>query len=118
MEFKRPQGMFYPQIYTRFTVKVEGSDEIEEFYIQDLTEKFFDSAVEIILENHGKNETFNKAANTMALPLGIQRVRESYRAVFKEKISLVCIKMGTYEIAAINALCIKNREDLIVPDVS
>lgn len=118
MEFKRRDGSLYPQIYSTFQVKVKDSDESEEFFIQDLTENFFDVAVDFIVENHARGAVFHRAANTLADEAGIQRVSNMYRNVFKEKISLICIKMGTNEVVGLNALTIKAKGELIQPDVS
>jgi hypothetical protein len=115
MEFKRSE--VYPMIYNTFSVKVKDSNEVEEYFIQDLTENYHDQAVDFIVENHAKGAVFHRAANTLANESGIQRVREMYRNVFKENISLICFRMGTEEIAGLNALTVKNRENLIVPAV-
>lgn len=118
MEFKRPDGSLYPIIYGTFSVKVKDGDEVEEFYIQDLTENFFDQAVDFIVANHARGAVFHRAAKTLADDSGIQRVREMYRNVFKEKISLICLKMDTNEVVGLNALGVKTRETLIKEDVS
>jgi UDP-glucose 4-epimerase len=118
MEFKRPEPSLYPQIFGTFSVKSKKSDEVEEFYIQDLTENFFNDAVNFIVKNHARGAVFHKAAKTLVNESGVQRVRDAYRNVFKEKISLICLKMGTNEIVGLNALTIKTRENLIKPDVN
>lgn len=117
MEFKRPEPNLYPQLYATFKVKAKGSDEEEEFYIQDLTEEHFNDAVNVIVENHAKGAVFHKAANTLTGDSGIQRVREMYRNVFKEKISLICLKTGTNEIAGVNALTVKTAANLMGDEV-
>jgi hypothetical protein len=116
MEFKRPEFSLYPQIYSSF--KAKNGDEDEEFFIQDLTEDFFDRAVDFIVENHAKGGEFHRAAKTLTGDEGIKRVREHYRNVFKEKISIICLKMGTGEIAGLNALTIVTKENAIKPLVS
>lgn len=118
MEFKRPDGSLYPLIYGTFSVKVKDGDEVEEFYIQDLTENFFDQAVDFIVANHARGAVFQRAAKTLADDSGIQRVREMYRNVFKEKISLICLKMDTNEVVGLNALGVKSKDTLIKEDVS
>lgn len=112
----RAAGSFVPQTYSTFKVKVEGGEE-EEFYIRDLTEEFFDDAVNVIVENHAKGAVFHKAAKTLANESGLQRVNRHYRRVFEENISLICLKRKTNEIAGVNALTIKTRNDLIMPEV-
>lgn len=116
MEFKRPEGTLYPIIHSTFKVKAEGSKE--EFYIQDLTENFFDAAVDFIVANHAKGAVFHRAAKTLATEEGVAKVSNMYRNVFKGKISLICLKMGTNEIAGLNALYVKSKDDVVLPDVS
>lgn len=115
MEFQRPEGSLYPITYSSF--KVKENDEVEEYFIQDLTENLFDQAVDFIVENHAKGAVLHKAAKTLDGESGIQRVREMYRNVFKEKISLICFKLGSQEIVGLNALTVKTRENFIVSAV-
>ncbi|KAJ6642167.1 hypothetical protein Bhyg_07114 [Pseudolycoriella hygida] len=110
MEFERPNGMQGPMVYSTFQIKSKHSDEVEEFLIQDLTENYFDEAVNIIVENHAKCAVFHQAAKTLLSESGIRRVNEMYLNVFKEKISLVCLKMDTMEIVAVNALTYRDSE--------
>lgn len=118
MEFKRPEGTTYPIVHSTFKVKVEGSDDEEEFYIQDLTENYFDVAVDFIVANHARGAVFHRAAKTLATEAGIKRVSEMYRNVFKEKISLICLKKDTQEVAGVNALYVKSKTDVAKVDVS
>lgn len=118
MEFKRPAcASLYPLVYDSFKVKCGDNDE-EEFMIQDLSEEFFDEAVKVIVENHAKGAVFNKAANTLSSEEGFVRVAEMYRNVFKEKISLVCLRMATMEIVGCNAMTAKTRSDIKILEVS
>lgn len=110
--FPRRDGVPYPQIYSRFKVKSKESDDEEEFYIQDLTENYFDQAVDIIVELHARGAVFHKACNTLLNDDGIDRVRKSYRKAFEERISLICIKQETGEIAGLNGLYVQSRFDV------
>lgn len=118
MEFKRSDGVPYPQIYSSFKVKVKDSNDLEEFVIQDLTEEFFDDAVDFIVENHAKGAVFHKAANTLVGESGFKKVGESYRSGLKEKVSLICLKKGTREIAGLNVLVVKSKDQMIKIEVS
>lgn len=118
MEFKRPEGVLYPQIYSTFKAKVKDSDEVEEFIVQDLTEEFFDDAVDFIVENHAKGAVFHKAANTLVGESGFKKVGESYRNGLKEKVSLICFKKGTKEIAGLNVIVVKTKDQMIRVEVS
>lgn len=109
MEFERRKGLEGPMVYSTFQLKTENG-EIEEFLIQDLTERFFDEAVKIIIENHAKDAVFHRAAKTLSSESGIRSVSQMYLNVFKEKISLICLKIDTMEIVGINALTYRDSE--------
>lgn len=107
MEFVRPKGLQGPMVYSTFRIKSKYSDETEEFLIQDLTENFYDVAVQIIVDNI-RDGVFHTAAKTILSESGIRRLNEMFLNVFKEKISLICLNIDTMEIVGINA--ITNRE--------
>jgi hypothetical protein len=111
--YPRQNGIAYPQIYSKFRVKSKSIDveEEEEFYIQDLTEELFDDAVDFIVEYHARGSIFHRAVNTFTSEHGVQRIREMYRKVFEEKISLICLKAHTNEIIGINACLIRSKFD-------
>lgn len=83
----------------------------EEYFVQDLTESFFDAAVDFIVKNHAMGAIFHRAAGTL-VDNGIERVSEMYRNVIKRKVSLICFKKETREIAGLNALIVKTRSDI------
>lgn len=104
MEFERPKGLQGPMVYSTFQTKSKISDEVEEFLIQDLTENYFDEAVKIIVDNHARGAVFHTAAKTLSSECGIRRANQMYLNVFKEKISLICLKIDTMEVVGVNAL--------------
>lgn len=110
MEFERRKGLEGPMVYSTFQIPSKNGGEMEEFLIQDLTECYFDEAVKIIVDNHVKGAVFHKAAKTLSSESGIRQVNEMYRNVFKEKISLICLKIDTMEIVGINALTYRESE--------
>jgi GNAT superfamily N-acetyltransferase len=76
-----------------------------------LTENYFDQAVDFIVENHARGAVFHNACKTLHNEDGIERVRKSYRKAFEERISLICIKVGSEEVVGLNALYLKSRFD-------
>lgn len=117
MEFERPEGSLYPKIFNSFEAKFKDCDKVEEYFIQDLTEEYFDRAVDFIVENHAKGGVLHRASNTLSSENGLMNVRQKYRSIFEEKVSLICFKSGSQEIAGLNALCIKTKENFIIPSV-
>ena len=104
--FKRPEEL-YPQIYHTFYSK--ETDETVEYLIQDLTENNYDRAVEFMIKNHVREETFHKSLNLCENKNATKAIRSFYREVFKEKMSLVCFKFGSNEIISVNALFVKTN---------
>lgn len=117
MQLQLPEGTLNPIIYSSFKVIVKDREDVEEFFVLDLPECYFDRAVDFIVANHARGAVFHRAARTLTDECGIQRVRKMYRDVFEEKISLVCIKKGSQEIAGLNALTVKNRQNFTLPPV-
>ncbi|CAG9805185.1 unnamed protein product [Chironomus riparius] len=112
--FPRQDGISYPQIYRKFKAKSRNIDEIvneEEFYIQDLTENYFDDAVDFMIEYHARSSIFHRAAGTLLSDDGVERIRQMYRKVFEENISLICLKADTNEIIGVNAITIRSKDD-------
>lgn len=112
--FPRQDGISYPQIYRKFKAKSKNIDEIgseEEFYIQDLTENYFDDAVDFMVEYHARSSIFHRAAGTLLSDDGVERIRQMYRSVFEDNISLICLKANTNEIIGVNAILIRSKYD-------
>ncbi|XP_070509804.1 uncharacterized protein [Chironomus tepperi] len=110
--YPRRDGVPYPQIYSRFKVKSQDDSNVEdEFYIQDLTENYFDIAVDFIVENHARGAVFHRAAGTIETEAGIEIIRKYYRAAFEQRVSLICIDAKTNNIAGLNALYLATKFD-------
>jgi GNAT superfamily N-acetyltransferase len=109
--YPRSNGIFYPQIYQKFCVKSTNNNEYlaEEFLIQDLTEDYFDEAVEFMVENHARDAVFHRAAHMIVNESSIEKTKIAYRKVFEDRVSLICIRADTNEIVALNALFIKSK---------
>lgn len=116
--YPRRDGVPYPQIYSRFKVKSkdDGSNDEDEFFIQDLTENYFDVAVDFIVENHARGAVFHRAAGTIGTDVGIELIRKNYRAAFEQRISLICIDARTNQIAGLNALYLASKFDPPKPE--
>lgn len=110
--YPRRDGVPYPQIYSRFKVKSnDDSNDEEEYFIQDLTENYFDFAVDFIVENHARGAVFHRAAGTINTDAGIELIRKNYRAAFEQRISIICINSKTNEVAGLNALYMASKFD-------
>lgn len=107
-KFKRPEGL-YPQIYHSFMAKDKSSDDLVEYYIQDLTENKFNLAIEFMVKNQVRDETFHKAFNLYENKNAVIAAKSFYREILKEKMSLVCFKMGSDEIVSVNMMYVQSK---------
>jgi hypothetical protein len=107
-KLKRPEGL-YPQIYHTFKAKDKKSDELVEYCIQDLTENKFNVAIEFMVKYQLKEETFHKALKLHENENAVKAARNFYREIFKEKMSLVCFKLGSDEIVSVNAMYVQSK---------
>lgn len=100
---------FYPQIYNTFMAKDLESDELVEYYIEDLTEKHFDQAIELMVQFLMPEESFSKAAKIPGNEKAIEGFKYYYTQVFNEKLSLACFKMSNHEMVGVNGLIVEAR---------
>lgn len=112
MEFKRPEGSNYPCVYEKFKLTLKDSNQEEEFAIQDLTEEFYNDAVDILAINHEHGAVFHMAAGTLTTDEGRAYVKEKLLNTFKEKTSLICVNTRTREIVGLNCLYARTSEEL------
>lgn len=117
-KFKRPIGGLYPLMYHTFLSKDIGGESQAEYYIQDLTENNFDEAVELLVKYLWPEETLNKAANISEKEDVIVVMKQVYRQVMSEKLSLACFKMGTNEMVSVNVMYVKTKGEKYESKVS
>lgn len=103
-KFERSGIVFIPQVYHSFTIKNKDTDEVEEYFVQDLPQEKVEEASEFMIENYVKHETFLKATKVPNAAL-----MEFYRFVFQQKVSLACFKKDTGELVGLNALSVKSK---------
>lgn len=108
VKFKRAEDSLYPQIYYTFTAKDE-SDELTDYYVQDLTEQYFDEAIDVIARYLMPEETFSLAARIPESETAVNGFRNFYRKLVEQKLSLACFKKGSDNIVAVNVLIVEAR---------
>lgn len=111
LSFKRPENLSFPQIYYKFKAKDRDSDEIVEYYVQDLPESDFDRAIELIVTDFIPDETLCTAQNVLSNPKAIDEFRGIWKEMAQEKLSIACFKTGSDELVAVNFLLIKSKDD-------
>jgi hypothetical protein len=95
---------FKPLVYHSFTLKNKESDCDEEFVVQDLPTELHEQAADFMIQYYMKDETFQKA-----FQVSQESLKEFYRFVFDQKVSIVCLKKGSTEIVGMNALSVKTK---------
>jgi hypothetical protein len=93
--------------YHTFWIKDEKTNQNEEFVVQRLPVELHRQAFDFMTQNHLEDET-EKAFQKPAL-VSQEELKEFYRLVLYQNASIVCLKKGTKEIIALNALVIKTR---------
>ena len=111
--FKRVEGSLYPVLHYTFKAKSLDSDEVVEYYVEDLTEKHYDEAVDFILKYLTPEETFQQAVRLSEKDYAVNILKHFFRSVFEEKVSLACFVNGPRELVGLNAMRVltKGHED-------
>lgn len=108
-KFKRPENQLFPLIHHTFMAKDAESDELVEYYIQDLTEDKTDEALEMYAKCLYLEETIQKAVKISESPDTVELLNGFYGKAIKDRFSLGCFKMGSHELVGINLLRVKAR---------
>lgn len=103
------EDSLYPQIYHTFKAKDLEGDELVEFYIQDMTEKHYDEAVEFIAKYLMPEEIFCRAAKIPGNEAAEKAFKVYYSTIVKEKFSLACFSLKTHEMVALNSFVVETR---------
>lgn len=107
----------FPRKYDEFEITQSehghsNASKSTKLIIQDLTEEFYDTAADIIMQNHGLVSVSYRAAGILSTDGDLRETKARYRRAFAENISLICIVEATNQIVAVNGLCIKTPEIL------
>lgn len=103
--FQRPEDLEFPQVYYKFNVKDE------EFYVQDLTEEFFESAIELMVKDYLPYENLAIGQNIAQTPEAVKEFRVIWQEVAQGKLSLACFKADNNELVAVNFLKVTSIDD-------
>lgn len=106
-KYKRPEDSLYPQLYHSFKAKARDSDELVEYFVEDLTEQHFGKAIELILKYFTLEEPFQQAIKFAEKQPELFKIY--FTGIFKERVSLACFVSGSYEMVALNALKVETK---------
>lgn len=108
-KFKRPENSLYPQLYYSFMAKALDGDELIEYYVEDLTDKHVEKAIELISKYLTPDETFQQAIKLSERDYAPEILKLYFGGIFKERVSLACFVSGTGEMVALNAMKVETK---------
>ncbi|XP_017783196.1 PREDICTED: uncharacterized protein LOC108567318 [Nicrophorus vespilloides] len=104
---QRPEGSEYPKIYKEFEGKLLKDGKRRKYWIQDLTEEYFEEVVKGYTEGFMYDEPLNKYSKCANDPACVAEWAKFWMSFLKEKISLICLTKdddGKIRIAGYNCL--------------
>lgn len=111
--WKRPEALQDVQVWHTFKCKNPSTDEIEEFFVQDLPKERFEDALKFMLHHFLSDEPICKLKNVIADENALQQIFELWRNVMQQKVTLACFKKGCDELVGLNMLCVLTKNDTI-----
>lgn len=111
-QFRRPENLTFPHTYSTFKAKDKNSDNIIEYRVQDLPEKYYDEAIESMVKYFLPIENICVSRKISQNPQAIEDLRSFWSEKLKYKLSIACFKNdGSEELVALNLLKIGSIDD-------
>jgi hypothetical protein len=111
-KFKRPESLPLPTTYYTFTAKDKTGDNIVEYRVQDLTEEYFEQAVDFMVKYFLPDETLCASKNVPEKPNAIESFRGFWWDMLRHKLSIACFRNdGSGELVGANILIVNTKED-------
>lgn len=111
-KINRPSNIPYPNVWLTFNAPDDNGDLVQ-YRIQDLPEDRFEDAVKHMLANFLLDESLCRARNMANDEQSVIDFTSIWRkAIFGEKLSLVCFQEGSDDIVGMNVLCIEEKKSL------
>ncbi|XP_017783195.1 PREDICTED: uncharacterized protein LOC108567317 [Nicrophorus vespilloides] len=115
---ERPEGSVYPKIYKEFEGKLRD-DGRRKFWIQDLTEEYFDEVIKGCIEGFSVEEPLCKCTKSDEdEDEGDSEWNKLWMSALKEKLSLICLtknEEGQTKIAGFNCLVTFHKDEIFEP---
>lgn len=109
--FKRPENLSFPQIYHTFRAKDRDSDEIVNYYVQDLPNDRVEEATDLMAKHFLPDETLCSSIGLHKDQEEVEKIKLMWQEMAKEKFSIVCFREGHDDIVAANFLTIYSKND-------
>lgn len=100
-----------PSVWKRFnTIKNKTSDQ-NNFRIQDLTEEYYEAALNLFLSDFIYDEPVAKAMKIWKDPLSVKEMADLWMDVFRYRVSLACFDEESKELVGVNAVFIETGNE-------
>lgn len=109
--WKRPNTLKFPKIWHTFKAKDTESDELVNYYIQDLPKNRYEDAMSHMIECFLKEEPMCVSKNILGHPDSIEDIKDLWKKILKQNIVIVCFKEGCDEIAGLNMIGVVLKDD-------
>lgn len=90
VKFSRPANLSFPQTYHTFEAKNKAGDATIEYQIRELSQDFYEKALEILATDFATEETLCVAKNITGNPMAFNEICYFWHELMKEKISVGC----------------------------
>lgn len=107
-DFQRPESLHFPTVYRTFSSSTES--EIK-FRVQDLPEELFDEAIELFVKHFITEETLSVSKKLAENDEAVGVIRMFFHEAFQERLSIGCFNENTDELAGVNIMMVKSKDD-------
>lgn len=108
-KYVRSKDGLYPIIHHTFKAKASNSDNLVEYYVQDLTKDHIEKAIDFILKWLTPEETFQQAAKLSQNEAAVKVMRGYFKEKLEERVSLICFESGTNNLVGLTALTVISK---------
>jgi len=105
-QFVRPANLTFPTIYHTFKAKDKTGNEIVAYRVQDLPEDYFEAAYDLMSKSYLPEAMIAGRAGIVEDPEALNEMREFWKTVTRQKMSLACFREGSDDLVGINLLAI------------
>lgn len=113
----RPNKNEFSQIYSKFTIRDEESEEEMQLVIQDLEENRYEEVLKIMQDKHIREEPMYSSKGCRDCEVSFSEMTENWRNMLNQNVSLVCYQEGddSKKIVAVNVLGIVTESEFDAP---
>lgn len=109
----KPETVSIPSVHYNFLAKDKNSDEIVEYRVQDLSEKYYELAVEFMAKYFLPDETLCSSKNVSMIPEPVRIFSDFWRQALTQKLSIGCFRNNDQndELVGVNILSASSIND-------